>query len=239
MGWGLVNTWMYSRWIRNISRNSRITNPSIVPAQVAVLAQSVGTFAAFPEDSFAETVAIPTTGTAIVSSSVTISFAGLNPDSAGSLTDDGLGILDGTYGPTPTACSGTINYATGEWTVDLYPLEPSTEELVFSADYTYLKKTELVSVLEFLKYLWNPVAQTGTRSWLDVAFRNQSVGHSGDLDLEPDHVLVALLDIAGRDLKKTPMSLAEKAQADILIAATGVRRLGTGPLFGSTSGSVL
>ena len=103
---------------------------------------------------------------------------------------------------------------------------------------------ELAAVITFLKFIWNPVAQTGTRSWLQYAYQEKAVNggtdeYECDLDTEPTHVLVEILGIVGRDLKKIPLTNAEAAQVDILIAASSNRRYGTGPLFGGTGGSLV
>lgn len=98
---------------------------------------------------------------------------------------------------------------------------------------------ELESVKDFLKFLWNPAAGTGTRPWLKERYQAKGViaDYSGDIDAEPAHTLVVMLDVAGRDLKDLPMTVAEKDAADALIAATGNRYLGTSPLYGGVGGS--
>lgn len=102
---------------------------------------------------------------------------------------------------------------------------------------------EEAAIRTFLKLIWNPVAQTGSRPWLDSLFKHNATAAAGganykcDLDLEPASVLVELLVIAGRDLKKIPMTEAEKGWVDALIVVTGNRRLGTGPYYGGVSGT--
>ena len=100
---------------------------------------------------------------------------------------------------------------------------------------------ELAAVVTFLKYIWNPITQTGTRPWLKTNYQEKAVNpgddYACDLDTEPTHVLIEILNFVGRDLKKIPLTDAEAAQVDILIAATGDRRYGTGPMFGGVAGS--
>jgi hypothetical protein len=103
---------------------------------------------------------------------------------------------------------------------------------------------ELAAVKTFLKVIWNPQTQTGTRSWLETAFNKKSVtatasSYQGDIDSEPTCVLVEMLNVVGRDLKKIPLTAAEKTYADTLIAASGNRRYGTGDYFGGVSGSTV
>ena len=102
---------------------------------------------------------------------------------------------------------------------------------------------ELAAFVTFLKFIWNPIAATGTRPWMKDTFQERAVNPGDDyacnLDNEPAHVLVELLNIVGRDLKKIPITDAEAAQVDILIAATGERRYGTGPLYGGVIGSTV
>ena len=105
--------------------------------------------------------------------------------------------------------------------------------------------SELVAIRTFLKAIWNPQTQTGTRSWLENKFNRLSVtasasNYQGDIDSEPTPVLVEMLNAVGRDLKKNPMTAAEKTLADALITATGdARRYGTGETFGGVSGSTV
>jgi hypothetical protein len=102
---------------------------------------------------------------------------------------------------------------------------------------------ELSAVREFLKYIWNPVTQTGTREWLQAAYQEKAVGpatdYECDLDNEPTHVLVEILMVVGRDLKKIPLTDAEATEVDTLISNTGNRRYGTGPNFGGVGGSLV
>lgn len=103
---------------------------------------------------------------------------------------------------------------------------------------------ELTAVKTFLKVIWNPQTQTGTRSWLQTAFNKKSVtaagsSYQGNIDLEPTVVLVEMLTVVGRDLKKQPLTNTEKTAADTMIAASNNRRYGTKPYYGSTAGSTV
>jgi hypothetical protein len=90
--------------------------------------------------------------------------------------------------------------------------------------------TELAALRVFLKYLWNPVAQTGTRSWLQAPFQRKCVSidnaYNGTIDTNPEHQLAIMLQIAARDLKKIPLTDGEKTACDTMFAATGNRRYG-------------
>jgi len=100
---------------------------------------------------------------------------------------------------------------------------------------------EKAVVVSFLKFIWNPITETGTRPWLAYMYQEKAVNAADNyicnLDNEPTHVLVEILYAAGRDLKKIPITDAEAAQADTVIAGTGNRRYGTGPLYGGVAGS--
>ena len=108
---------------------------------------------------------------------------------------------------------------------------------------TYPTAGEKTAMITWLKTIWNPVTKTGSRPWLQTKFQEKATAaltdYNCNLDDETDPVLVKLVEIAGRDLKKIPMTDAEKTVTDTLIAATGARRLGTAPYFGSTSGSIV
>jgi len=108
---------------------------------------------------------------------------------------------------------------------------------------TYPTNSEKAAIIVWLKTIWNPMTQTGSRPWLQTKFQNKATtanaDYKGNLDAETLPVLVKLVEIAGRDLKKIPMTAVEKTLTDTLIAATGNRRMGTGPRFGSSSGSIV
>lgn len=102
----------------------------------------------------------------------------------------------------------------------------------------------LAAIKTYLKAIWNPQTQTGTRSWLETAFNKKSVtaaasNYQGDIDHEPTYVLIEMLGVVGRDMDDIPITTAEKTLTDTLIAATGNRRYGTGVYFGSIGGSLV
>ena len=105
---------------------------------------------------------------------------------------------------------------------------------------------ELVAMRTFLKAIWNPITQTGTRSWLDNSYRRKAVGSGAtdryqcNLDVEPTHVLVELVDLVGRDMRKQPVTDAELILVTALLAGVGNdAALGVTPYFGSVGGSII
>ena len=100
----------------------------------------------------------------------------------------------------------------------------------------------LAFIKTFLKVMCNPVANTGTRPWLAPKFGRLSVGaasgdrYQGNIDNEPTHVLVRMLEVVGRDFKKTPITDYEAMGVAILINLAQNRQLGTGPYFGGVIG---
>ena len=102
---------------------------------------------------------------------------------------------------------------------------------------------ELAAVRTFLKLIYNPVTQTGTRVWLKYGYQEKAVNagdnYECDIDTEPTHVLIEILNMVGRDLKKIPITDTEVGYVNTLISATGNRRYGTGALFGGVSGSLV
>ena len=107
--------------------------------------------------------------------------------------------------------------------------------------------TELAAVRTFLKAIWNPVARTGTRSWLDDDFKKKAVAGSSanthyrcNIDTDPVWVLVELLGVVGNDMRaNVPITTAEGVLINTLIAATGNRRYGQTPYFGGVGGSLV
>jgi len=102
---------------------------------------------------------------------------------------------------------------------------------------------ELTALQTFLKLIWNPVTETGTRSWLATTYNKKAVtsttNYVCNIDSQPTHVLVELLVAVGRDLDEIPLTDAEAGYVDTLIAATGNRRYGTGANFGGVGGSLV
>jgi hypothetical protein len=112
----------------------------------------------------------------------------------------------------------------------------------------------------FLKVMCNPVAKgtpaflNCTRPWLYDKFLRLSVnaGYQCDIDTEPTHVLIKMLEVVGRDFKKTPISadagplhIDETAGVLFLISYSGtsavppgeyMRFTGSGPYFGGVIG---
>jgi len=106
---------------------------------------------------------------------------------------------------------------------------------------------ELTAVRTFLKAIWNPVARTGTRSWLDDDFKKKAVASSSantqyrcNIDTDPVWVLVELIGVVGNDMRaNVPVTTAEGVLINTLIAATNSRRYGVTPYFGGASGSLV
>ena len=102
---------------------------------------------------------------------------------------------------------------------------------------------ELAALKLRLKFFWNPVTETGTRPWLATTYNKKAVtagtNYVCNIDLQPTHVLVELLVAVGRNLDEIPLTDAEAAQIDVLIAASGNRRYGTGDKFGGVGGSLV
>ena len=102
---------------------------------------------------------------------------------------------------------------------------------------------EITIVRYFLKLIWNPQTQTGTRPWLQAKFQRLATNctatahYNLDIDNEPIWVLNKLVEVVGYDLKKIPMTDIEKFLADILIVYTNGRDLGIHPYYGSVIGN--
>ena len=118
---------------------------------------------------------------------------------------------------------------------------------VYNASRNYKVTEPIGADLVFLRtYLWiigDPNNAACTRPWLREMFWKRSVCQSAqyefDIAQEPTHVLVELLGIVGRDFKKIPITDFEVVGTDILLSLANNRQYGTGPYFGSTSGSTV
>lgn len=95
---------------------------------------------------------------------------------------------------------------------------------------------------------YEPISQTGWRPWLRDAFLRKATAaganYECDLSLEPDSVIIELVEVIGRDLKKIPIRDDEKAWVDAVIAfqenvMAVNRRYGTTPYYGSVGGSTV
>lgn len=104
---------------------------------------------------------------------------------------------------------------------------------------------ELTAIRTFLKVIWNPMTQTGTRSWLQSSFQRKAVqvptdtDYQCDIDAQPTHVLVEMLDLVGRDLKKIPITVAEANAATALFNTASPRVFGTKYTYGNVGGSIV
>jgi len=100
---------------------------------------------------------------------------------------------------------------------------------------------ELTACRTFLKAIWNPVTQTGTREWLqDVLVQKAVTGtYNGNIDNEPSYVIVEMLEAVADNMKQIPITDAEGVLVNTLIAATGNRRYGTSPYYGNEAGSLV
>jgi len=94
---------------------------------------------------------------------------------------------------------------------------------------------ELTAVQSFCNLFWNPSTRIGTRPWLEDKFRRTAIGSQTNAAAnEPAWVNIKRMGVISRDLKKIPMTDAEKGYVDTIIAATGNRRYGTSPYYGNT-----
>jgi len=104
---------------------------------------------------------------------------------------------------------------------------------------------ELTRIRTFLKVIWNPMTQTGTRKWLQASFQRKAVGvpsdtdYQCDLDRQQAHVLVMLLEIVGRDFKKIPVTMPEMVALGVLFLGAPARVFGTKYTYGNVGGSFI
>jgi len=99
----------------------------------------------------------------------------------------------------------------------------------------------LAFIKVFLKVMWDPMTQTGTRPWLQDKFQRLAVNstYQADIDTEPTHVLIKMLEVVGRDFKKIPITDFEALGVDILISLSNNRHYGTKPYYGGVAGSTV
>jgi hypothetical protein len=104
---------------------------------------------------------------------------------------------------------------------------------------------ELTGIRTFLKGIWNPMTQTGTRSWLQTVFQQKAVqvptdtDYQCDIDQQPAHVLIVLLEIVGRDFKKIPVTAAEVIACNVLFGGASARVFGSKFTYGNVGGSIV
>jgi len=102
---------------------------------------------------------------------------------------------------------------------------------------------ELAKLKTTLQVFWNPMTQTGTRPWLQAAFQRKAVqvptdtDYQCDIDQQPAHVLVEMLEIVGRDIKKLPLTIFEEITLSFLFTGAPERVFGTEHTFGGVGGS--
>ena len=88
--------------------------------------------------------------------------------------------------------------------------------------------SERNAVTSFVQAFWNAATSTGTRPWIAYFLNEKAVWqpdyYKGDVAIEPDQIDCKMVGKIGRDLKKIPMTDAEKTACDTLIVATGDRK---------------
>jgi len=102
---------------------------------------------------------------------------------------------------------------------------------------------EMTAVKIFIKQMYDASTGIGSRTWLKQDFDAKSAKPSGynpgDVDHEPDNVVIKLLAVIARDMEVIPIITSEKVKTDALISSTGNRRYGTTPYYGSVAGSLV
>jgi hypothetical protein len=104
---------------------------------------------------------------------------------------------------------------------------------------------ELTRVRTLLKSIYNPMTKTGTRPWLKDAFQRKAVqvptdtDYQCDIDQQPAHVLIVLLEIVGRDFKKIPVTAGEQIATGTLFTFAPARVFGSKYTYGNVGGSVV
>jgi hypothetical protein len=104
---------------------------------------------------------------------------------------------------------------------------------------------ELTRIRTFLKGIYNPMTLTGTRPWLKDVFQRKAVqvptdvDYQCDIDQQPAHVLVVMLEIVGRDFKKIPITVAEQMAAGTVFTFAPARVFGSKYTYGNVGGSIV
>ena len=139
-----------------------------------------------------------------------------------------------------------VGSSTGSWHQYSAWVKNIARNMKFIANSTnasVLTLAQVSAIRTFILVAFDPQnLGTCTRPWLRVRMCQKSVRvvdyYSGNARTESVPALIGMLEVIGRDLKKIPLTAAEKTAADTLIAATGTLRLGSGVRFGSTIGTV-
>ena len=104
---------------------------------------------------------------------------------------------------------------------------------------------ELTRVRTFLKGIYNPMTETGTRPWLKDSFQRKAVqvptdtDYQCDIDQQPAHVLVVMLEIVGRDFKKIPVTAGEQVAVGMMFSFAPARVFGSKFTYGNVGGSIV
>lgn len=104
---------------------------------------------------------------------------------------------------------------------------------------------ELTAIRTLLKFIWNPLTQTGTRPWLQSSFQRKATSAASgnnyecDIDAEPASVLVEMLEVVGRDLKKLPVTAGETNAIGNLFMVAYPRVFGTKYTYGGVGGAIV
>ena len=81
--------------------------------------------------------------------------------------------------------------------------------------------------------------------WLQDAFQRKAVqvptdlDYQCDIDAQPTHVLIEMLELVGRDFKKIPVTAAETNATSILFGVASARVFGSKYTYGNVGGSIV
>ena len=201
MAYAHVNWQQYSRWGWVIARTMRINQPNLTKSQYSYNIVSVGA------------------NSIVIEGNHVLEF----------YTGDKFSVTESTVynGNYDVSGNASFNPATGFTTIPTVQAIPDTG--TFDGVVVVSGSEEKV-VRRFVRYFWDANNSTGSRPWIAWKFLHDGTQgmtyKPGDCMKEPVHVLVKLLQHTVRDLKKTPITVAEAALTDALFAGTGNRRFG-------------
>ena len=195
-----ANWQQYSRWMWVITRSFKMNEPLAANnVTLPIMAANVGAH------------------TFDVAGDVTATFkAGYGFTVQGATNNNGFYTcaIDSTFGGVNTTIT----------TVTAFP-GPAVDGNIVAGE-----EAMLTSVIE---YFWNTATSTGSRPWLYTAFDENSAmpvntppNDPGFPPCEPTYNDIKNLGCIARDIKKIPLTDAEKIVVDALFGATGSRKYG-------------
>ncbi len=238
-----ANWWQYSRWLYASGRNLRtmLLDPDNISGNASEVTLQSYVDAIVRFNSYFYDTTTPAEGTITIAANTNLTGDAITVGSltVAETTDWAIGSdVDETalnIGNAITAASTEVYVSVVDNVITVRAIEGGTGGNSLALTTTDADSSIVPSAATLLG---GSALASGSRSWLSDWYYKKNAS-SQDLDWAswPVSNLLEFEKVIARDVKKIPITAEEVVEADILFAALGNLRLGTGSIFGQVSGN--